>query len=66
MEIETGIPLPEMRRKWVRLIERMKVLDSVILKNVVEYSCLRNAAQAHGKRILRETGPDGIRVWRVA
>ncbi len=65
-KVEQGIPLPEKKEKWKRLIMEMGIGDSVLLENRSYAVSLYFAGLELGVKTKMAKDDKGIRVWRVS
>jgi len=66
MKIEKNIPFPKGRGKWVEVVHKMEVGDSVLVKTTSEALSLGLAMKraVNGKVITAKQACGNIRVWR--
>lgn len=69
LKIDTNIPLPDRGTgstdEFSKTAAKMKVGDSVLVKNITEAHKLRQALNSHNKRASRRKEGTGFRVWRI-
>lgn len=72
MKIDSGVPMPEKKRKqgkWQEIASQMKVGDSVFFEDTRatdnQPRSLRTAAVSLGMRVKFFAIDGGVRVWRI-
>ena len=64
IKIDKDIPIPEMRSKWRRIFNEMKIGDSIVLDEPNKHSCLSSAYRYKVIVISKKLGENEYRVWK--